>query len=90
MSETVGQMPPVVVEFNAVFDDGDGLGMWTARSDSAGITTEAVTKEAMMRRLAAIVPDVLESRTGLVPENVHIRVNWQELRTVDRTELAIA
>ena len=90
MSETVGQMPPVVVEFNAVFDDRDGPGMWTVRSDSAGITTEAATKEAVMRRLAAIVPDVLESRAGRVPANVHIRVIWQELRTVDRTEPAIA
>ena len=90
MSKTIGRIQPVFVEFNAVFDDGDGLSMWTARSDAAGITTEAETKEAVMRRLAAIVPDVLESRTGRVPENVHIRVNWQELRTVDRTELAIA
>ena len=90
MREPASSSPAVVVEFNAIFDDEDGLGMWTARSDAAGITTEAKTKDDVMRRLSVIVPDVLESRMGRVPENVHIRVNWQELRTVDRTELAIA
>ena len=90
MSASLSVQPAVVVEFNAIFDDEDGIGMWIARSDKDGITAEAESKDKLMQRLSVKVPDVLESRTGRVPSNVHIKVNWQELRTVDSTELAIA
>ena len=90
MNVSAAHMPGFAVEFNAIYNDEDGIGMWTARSDAQGITTEAKTRDELMQRLSVLVPDVLESRTGRAPENLHIFVNWQELRVVGRTELAIA
>ena len=36
------------------------------------------------------MPDVLESTLGHAPRGVFIVVNWQELRTVEQTELMVA
>ena len=89
MTASAASPPGLIVEFNAIYNDEDGIGMWTARSDAQAITTEAKTKVELMQRLSVLVPDVLESRTGRAPENLHIFVNWQELRVVGRTELAV-
>jgi len=45
---------------------------------------------ALIERLKVIVPDVLESRLGHAPRDVSIVINWQELRTVEQTELMVA
>ena len=76
-----------IVHFLAFRDDDAGV--WVASSKSDRITTEAPTKEQMIERLRAIVPDVLESR-GIAPHDVKIIIEWQELRTVDQTTLAVA
>jgi hypothetical protein len=44
----------------------------------------------LIERLKVIVPDVLESRLGHAPHDVSIVINWQELRTVEQTELMVA
>ena len=88
MNASASPTSGLVVEFNALFDDEDGIGLWTARSEAEGMTTEAATKAELLQRLSVIVPDVMESRTGRAPENLHIFVNWQELRIVERTESA--
>lgn len=77
---------------NITFDvvhDADA-GMWVATSAAGRITTEAPSREALIERLKVIVPDVLESRLGRAPRDVSIVINWQELRTVEQTELVVA
>jgi hypothetical protein len=64
--------------------------VWAATSTEARITTEAPSRDASIERLKAIVPDVLESRLGHAPRDVAIVINWQELRTVEQTELMVA
>lgn len=75
------------VHFLAFRDDDAGV--WVASSEAGRITTEAPTKERLQERLRAIVPDVLESR-GVKDESIVITIDWQELRTVDHTILAVA
>jgi hypothetical protein len=75
------------VSFDALFDDEAGV--WVATSGDH-ITTEALSRDALLERLKRIVPDVLEARVGKPARAVKILVNWQELRTVDRTELMVA
>ena len=77
---------PRIVRFRAFRDDDAGV--WTATSDDR-ITTEAATRDGLMARLGEIVPDILESRGGGVGPLTLI-VEWQELRTVDETTLAVA
>jgi hypothetical protein len=62
------------------FHDADA-GVWIATSAEGRITTEAPSRDDL------IVPDVLESRLGHAARNVSIIINWQELRTVEQTEL---
>jgi hypothetical protein len=62
--------------------------VWVATSEAGRMTTEAPTKEALIERLKVVVPDVLESR-GMEPR-AKIVIDWQELRTVDQTTLAVA
>ena len=71
------------------FQDAEA-GVWVATSPDGRITTEAPSRDALIERLKVIVPDVLESRLGHPPHDVSIVINWQELRTVDRTELMVA
>jgi hypothetical protein len=71
------------------FHDTDA-GVWVATSAEGRITTEAPSRDALIERLKVIVPDVLESRLGHAPHGVSIVINWQELRTVERTELLVA
>jgi hypothetical protein len=71
------------------FLDADA-GAWVATSAEGRITTEAPSRDALIERLKVIVPDVLESRLGHAPHGVSITINWQELRTFDRTELMVA
>jgi len=71
------------------FHDADA-GVWVANSAVGRITTEAPSREALIERLKVIVPDVLESRLGHAPRDVSIVINWQELRTVEQTELMVA
>jgi hypothetical protein len=71
------------------FQDVDA-GVWVATSAEGRITTEAPSRDELIERLKVIVPDVLESRLGHAPRDVSIIINWQELRTVDRTELMVA
>jgi hypothetical protein len=71
------------------FHDADA-GVWVATSAAGRITTEAPSREALIERLKTIVPDVLESRLGHPPRGVSILINWQELRTVEQTELMVA
>lgn len=80
-------MTGTTIAFDAFFDDEAGV--WVATSADA-ITTEASTREMLVQRLRVIVPDILEERLGRAPHDVKIVVNWQELRTVDRTELMVA
>ena len=77
---------PRTVRFRAV--RGDDAGVWTATSDDR-ITTEAAPRDGLMARLGEIVPDILESRGGRVGPLTLI-VEWQGLRTVDETTLAVA
>ncbi len=77
---------PNIVRFQAFMDDDAGV--WVATSDQ-GITAEAATREGLMARLSVIVPDVLSSRVGQV-RPLSLVVEWQELRTVDQTTLAVA
>ena len=65
-------------------------GVWVATSTQGRITTEAPSRDALIERLKVIVPDVLESRLGYPPHDVSIVINWQELRTVEQTELMVA
>ena len=65
-------------------------GVWVARSPEGRITTEAPSREQFIERLKVIVPDVLESRLRHPPHDVSILINWQELRTVEQTELMVA
>jgi hypothetical protein len=44
----------------------------------------------LIERLKVILPDVIESRLGHAPRDVSIIINWQELRTVEQTELMVA
>jgi hypothetical protein len=64
--------------------------VWVATSAEGRITTEAPSRDALVERLKAIVPDVLESRLGHAPGDVAITINWQELRTLEQTELMVA
>ena len=50
----------------------------------------AASRDELIERLKVIVPDVLESRLGHAPRDVSIIINWQELRTFERTELMVA
>ena len=75
------------LSFDAIHDADAGV--WVATS-AAGITTEAPSRETVIERLKVIVPDVLESRLGHPPHDVSIIINWQELRTVEQTELIVA
>ena len=75
---------PRTVRFRAFHD----AGVWTATSDDR-ITTEAATRDDLLARLGEIVPDNLESRGGRVGPLTLI-VEWQELRTVGETTLAVA
>ncbi len=61
-----------------------------ATSAIGPITTEAPSRDALIERLKVIMPDVLESTLGHAPRGVFIVVNWQELRTVEQTELMVA
>ena len=74
------------VTFNAAFD-GD-VGVWVATSDQR-ITVEGETRDALMQKLAEVVPDVLGRRCA-PPGPIEIIVNWQALRTLDTTILAVA
>jgi hypothetical protein len=74
--------------FDAVHDADAGV--WVATSAEVRITTEAPSLEALIELLKTIVPDVLESRLGHAPRDVSIVINWQELRTVEQTELMVA
>jgi hypothetical protein len=70
------------------FHDADA-GVWVATSAENRITTEAPSRDALIERLKVIVPDVLESRLGHPPRDVSVIINWQELRTVEQTELMV-
>ena len=63
-------------------------GVWTATSDDR-ITTEAATRDELLGRLVEIGPDILESRQEAFGP-LTLVVEWQELRTVDQTTLAVA
>src|ERR1700730_12597422 len=76
------------LSFDAIHDADAGA--WVATSTVGRITTEAPSREALIERLKVIVPDVLESRLGHAPHDVSIVINWQELRTVEQTELMVA
>jgi Domain of unknown function (DUF1902) len=80
-------LPPKMVHFRAFRDEDAGV--WVATSDADRITTEGETKEEVIQRLTDIVPDVLDSRHGRTGK-VLISIDWQELRTVDHTTLAVA
>jgi hypothetical protein len=71
------------------FRDADA-DVWVATSAEGRITTEAPSRDALIERLKLIVPDVLESRLGHAPRDVSIVINWQELRTVEQTQLMLA
>ena len=71
------------------FHDADA-GVWVATSAEGRITTEAPSRDALVDRLKVILPDVLESRLGYAPRDVSVIINWQELRTVDQTEVMVA
>ena len=73
------------VRFRAFRDDA---GVWTATSGDR-ITTEAATREALLARLGEIVPDILESRGARIGL-LSLIVEWQDLRTVAETTLAVA
>ncbi len=76
------------IEFNAFFDEDANV--WCASSKAAHIHTSAETKEALMHRLAVIVPDVLENRHDSPQRDVKIIVHWQAMQTTETTELAVA
>jgi hypothetical protein len=76
------------LSFDALHDAEAGV--WVATSAEGRITTEAPSRDALIARLKVIVPDVLESRLGHAPRDVSVVINWQELRTVERTELMVA
>jgi hypothetical protein len=76
------------LSFNALHDSDAGV--WVATSAEGRITTEAPSRDALIARLKVIVPDVLESRLGHAPRDVSIVINWQELCTVEQTELMVA
>ena len=76
-----------VLSFDAFFDEEAGV--WVA-SGRDRISTEATSRENLLERLKVIVPDVLEERSGQPVHDIKIVVNWQELRTVDTTELMVA
>jgi hypothetical protein len=78
----------VKLSFDA-FHDADA-NVWVARSAVDRMTTEAPSREALIERLKLVVPDVLESRLGHTPRDISITINWQELRTVEQTELLVA
>ena len=78
---------PTTLTFDALYDSEAGVWVATGRDS---ITTEAPTRDGLLGRLRSIVPDVLEERLGHPPKDVKITVNWQELRTVDQTELMVA
>ena len=78
----------LTLSFDAIYDADAGV--WVATSTEGRITTEAPSREALVERLKAIVPDVLESRLGHPPRGVSIVINWQELRTFEQTELMVA
>ena len=74
------------VSFDAFFDGEAGV--WVASGDQ--MSTEAPSREKLLERLRGIVPDVLEERQGHPVRDIKIVVNWQEMRTVDTTELMVA
>jgi hypothetical protein len=76
------------LSFDALHDADAGV--WVATSVEGRITTEAPSREALIERLKVIVPAVLESRLGHAPRDVSIVINWQEMRTVEQTELMLA
>ena len=76
------------LSFDAIHDADAGA--WVATSAAGRITTEAPSREALIERLKVIVPEVLETRLGRAPRDVSIVINWQELRTVEQTELMVA
>jgi hypothetical protein len=79
---------PLNLSFDALHDADAGV--WVANSADGRITTEAPSRDALIERLKLIAPDVVESRLGHPPRSVSITINWQELRTFERTELMIA
>jgi hypothetical protein len=78
---------PIALTFDAFFDADAGV--WVASSLDR-ITTEASSREALIERLKAIVPDILEERLGRPPHDVKITVNWREMQTIGQTELMVA
>jgi hypothetical protein len=76
------------LSFDAFYDTDAGV--WVATSAEGRMTTEAPSRDELIERLKIIVPDVLESRFGHPPRGVLIVINWQELRTVEQTELMVA
>jgi hypothetical protein len=78
----------LTLSFDALHDADAGV--WVATSAEGRITTEAPSRDDLIERLKVIVPDVLESRLGHAPHDVSIIINWQELRTVEQTELMVA
>jgi hypothetical protein len=78
----------ITLSFDAIHDrDAD---VWVATSAEGRITTEADSRDELIERLKVIVPDVLESRLGHAVSDVSIIINWQELRTIEQTELVVA
>ncbi len=78
--------PDFVLRFSAFRDDEAGV--WVAISDSK-ITTEAETKEGLLKRLAEIVPDVLKSRTGGASFRSKIVVKWEGNSASDASETTL-
>ena len=74
--------------FDALHDADAGV--WVATSAEGRITTEAPSRDDLIERRKVIVLVFLESRLGHAPRDVSIIINWQELRTVEQTELMVA
>ena len=69
-------------DFSLVFEASydDEAQVWVAHSDHARMTTEAPSRDELLRRLASIVPDVISERSGWVPDGLKLIVNWREMR----------
>jgi hypothetical protein len=78
--------PATTISFDAFFDAEASV--WVATGDR--MTTEAPSREKLLERLRGIVPDVLQERQGHPVHDIKIVVNWQEMRTIDTTELMVA
>jgi predicted RNase H-like HicB family nuclease len=62
--------------------DGDA-GVWVATSDDVpGLVAEAVSREALVKRLRSMVPELLELNRHLVTEHpsgrYEIKIHWVE------------